>query len=169
MKYLSANQWARTIISGITCILFSIGHAIATTQEKDLIIVEGHRYYTDEYPSLKEAFPDTKLPDFVMLHTANYKGYRATWAIVDGQLLLIGVEGKIKGDDSHRLHRSKELFPKITFPYRVTSFSGILELKGGSDDYVIEGQLIHTTKSVKITLKEGKVTSTKNETSTTKR
>lgn len=152
----------------LACMCFTVGRVIATTQETDLIIVEGHRYYTYELPSLKEAFPDSKLPEFVMLHTANYKGYRATWAIAQGQLFLIGIEGKLKDDDTHRLHRSRELFPKITFPHPVTSFSGTLELEGDSDDYVIEGKVIHSTESVTITIKDGKVVSTEKKTSTRK-
>jgi len=168
MRTTLINLYSRSVICGLACIFFSISHVFATTQETDLIIVEGHSYRSHKLPSLKDAFPESKLPEFVMLHTANYKGYRATWAIAQGQLFLIGIEGKIKGDDSHRLHRSKELFPKITFPHPVTSFSGTLELKGGSDDYVIQGKVIHTTESVKIIIKDGKVTSTKKKTSTRK-
>jgi hypothetical protein len=168
MRPTFISQWPRSILCCLVCSFLFFSQASATTQEPDLIIVEGHRYYTYKLPSLKDAFPDTKMPEFVMLHTGNYKGYRATWAITQGQLMLVGVEGKIKGDESHRLHRSKELFPKITFPHLVTTFTGTLELDGDSDDYVIEGKVIHTTESVQIAIKDGKMTSIEKKTSTRK-
>ena len=158
----------RSLIYGLICFVSSFSALFATIQETDLIIVEGHRYYGDKLPSLKEAFPERILPEFVMLSTANYKGYRATWAVVQGQLVLVGIEGKIKGDGSHRLHRSGELFPEITFPHRVTSFTGTLALRGDSADYVIEGNVMRTIEGVQITFKDGKVTSTEKKTSTLK-
>ena len=135
----------------------------------DLIIVEGGCYYTHNLPSLKAALPDATIPEFVMLHTANYKGYRATWGVFDGQLYLVGIEGKLKDDKSHRLHTSRELFPKLTFPCPIKSYTGTIELEGRPDDYVIEQEkTIHETTSITLKFEKGKLVDTKKATETRK-
>ena len=144
-----------TLVVFLTGALYS--SALATTQERDLIVFEGARYYTYSLPSLAECLPGIKLPDFRMLTTANYKGYRATWAVIDSQLFLIGVEGKVQQNEGRRMLSSHELFLKLTFPHKVTSFSGQIELKGRSLDYEIRGNTIIYTDKIVLQFKNGKV------------
>jgi len=103
-------------------------HAVATTQEKDMLVLEGAKYYTYDVPSLGECLPGVEISMFRMLTTANYKGYRSTWAVINRQLFLIGVEGKTKETKGKRMLSTPELFPKVAFPFKVTAFSGRIEL-----------------------------------------
>jgi len=119
----------------------------ATTQEKDLIIYEGSRYYTYVLPSLSEALPNIELPNFIMLSTANWDGYRASWAIIENQLFLIGVEGKTKENSGKRMLSSRELFPELIFPVKIVGFSGIIKLNGRMMDYeIVENDKVETTE-----------------------
>ena len=142
----------------LLCILLMVSFsAIATIQEQDLIIVEGARYYTYSLPTLAEALPDTDIPEFSMLHTANYKGYRASWAVINNQLFLIGVEGNLLKSHERRLYKSQEIFPTLTFPVKITAFSGVIKLRGRPSDYVVKGQDIIETTEIELHIKEGSV------------
>ena len=125
----------------------------ATPQEEDLIIYEGARYYTSKLPDLSEALLQTKMPEFIWFSTANWNGYRASWAIIDKQLYLVGVEGTVKNDDGARFHSSQELFPDIVFPFKVTNYSGDIVLGGRSPDDDIRDENGDVLKVKKIILK----------------
>lgn len=141
--------------------------AIATTQEQDLLILEGACYYTYKLPSLADSLPGVAIPKFRMLTTANYKGYRATWAVIDGQLFLIGVEGKTEETGGKRMISTPELFPGVAFPFRVTTFSGQIELEGRHLDYVIdETNIITYTDTLTLTFEKGRVADIKRSTHT---
>ena len=97
------------VVAVVTVCVGAFGRsAIATTQEQDLLILEGACYYTCKLPSLADSLPGVAIPKFRMLTTANYKGYRATWAVIDGQLFLIGVEGKTEGTGGKRMQSMNE-------------------------------------------------------------
>lgn len=132
-------------------------HALATRQEKDMIVLEGARYFTYDLPSLGECLPGVKIPKFRALTTANWKGYRSTWAVINGQLFLIGVEGKTKETKQKRMLSTPELFPNVTFPFKVTAFSGRIELKGRTLDYVIKGNTITHTDKLVLEFKNGRM------------
>ena len=129
--------------------------AFATTQEQDIIVVDGAIYYTYNLPSLAECLPNVSIPEFQMLHTANYKGYRATWAVINKQLFLIGVEGKIHETEGKRMHTTSELFPQVYFPHKVTSFSGTIELEGRHLDYIVNADLITYTDKLVLHFTDG--------------
>ena len=141
--------------------------ASATTQEQDLFILEGACYYTYNLPSLADSLPGVAIPKFRMLTTANYKGYRATWAVIDGQLFLIGVEGKTEETGGKRMLSTPELFPGVTFPVRATTFSGKIELEGRHLDYVIDDNSIITyTDTQTLTFANGRIADIKRSTHT---
>ena len=83
---------ATTVILSFLLTVF----AAATIQSRDILIVRGKRIYTYEMPGLEKAFPDQKVPKFNVISTANYKGYNATWAVMGGQLYLVGLEGLVR-------------------------------------------------------------------------
>lgn len=141
--------------------------AIATTQEQDLLILEGACYYTYNLPSLADCLPGVAIPKFRMLTTANYKGYRAAWAVIDGQLFLVGVEGKTEETGGKRMLSTPELFPGVTFPVRVTTFSGKIGLEGRNLDYVIdENSIITYTDTLILTFEQGRIADIKRSTHT---
>jgi len=130
----------------------------ATEQEKDLLIYEGARYFTYSTPSLGDAFPGTPLPDFASLSTGNYKGYRASWAIIQNQLYLLGIEGRVQKDEGRRILNSLELFPEVKFPYKLTEYSGSISLEGRSSDYeVVDDEDIVKTLQIEVKVKKGVV------------
>ena len=131
--------------------------SVATPQERDLIVLEGARYYTYRLPSLAECLPGVDIPTFVPMTTADGKGYRATWAIIDSQLFLIGVEGMTQETAGRRKLSTPELFPKVTFPFKVIAFSGEIRLKGRPLDYVIGENRITYTDRLVLQLKNGMV------------
>jgi len=104
--------------------LMSTFQTFATTQEEDLLIVHGRRIYTHDMPDLKTAFPNFKIPEFVMISTGNYKGYVATWAVFDKELFLVGIYGQLKGKNS--LIHDKEVFD-VPFPIKVVGWSGTIK------------------------------------------
>jgi len=136
----------------------------ATEQEKDILILEGATYYTHELPPLKMALPGIPIPDFQMITTANWSGYRASWAVIDQQLYLIGVEGKLKSDGGSRVYGSGELFPGVKFPYKVTTFSETVTLDGRREDYVLRGNVLTYTDKMHIQFGKGKLTKITRET-----
>lgn len=98
--------------------------ALGTIQEQDLLILEGQRIYTYKLPSLDEAFPCITFPKFTMISTANYKGYRATWATFQKQLYLVGLEAHVVG--KKKLSRNTDIIPEHSFPLKVTHWSGTI-------------------------------------------
>ncbi len=144
-------------MSALLIVGFLSQNTFATQQERDLLVYEGARHKTYPLPTLAECLPDVKLPEFRMISTANYKGYRATWAVIDNQFYLIGIEGKVKSNQGRRMLSSRELFPKVKFPHKVTSFTGKIEIKGRAVDYVIKGNVITYTDKIVIEFKNGKV------------
>ena len=111
--------------------------ARGTTQEMDLLIFEGRRLFSAGLPRLDQAFPGITFPKFIPLSTANYKGYRATWATFEKQLYLVGLEARVKGHSG--LMRNGAVIPGHKFPLKVTDWSG---------------RIVHREKSFSIQLQE---------------
>lgn len=133
--------------------------ALDTPQEPDLLILEGQRIYTSSLPSLEEALPDITFPEFTMISTANYKGYRATWATFQKQLYLVGLEGRVEGNDD--LLRNHDLVPEHSFPIKVTGWSGEIVQTNRSSS--LDGETRKWTdieKTTTITVEKGMVTDT---------
>ncbi|WP_299075398.1 hypothetical protein [uncultured Paraglaciecola sp.] len=152
-------NWNKYLLTLFFAFISNLVTAIsyATTQEKDLLVYEGARYFSRSLPALGSVLSEASLPEFSSISTENWKGYRATWAIIQNQLFLVGIEGSVKKNDGKKLLNSQELFPTIRFPYKVTNFNGVVELEGRSFDYeIINGDIVETL-ALKIKLRSGKV------------
>ena len=136
----------------VACVCAS--SAIATTQERDLIILEGDRIYTYDLPNLKEAFPDIEFPEFGFLSTSCWKGYRGTWATFQKQLYLVGLEAIVEDTFAH----NSEITPKYKFPLKVNTWSG--KITRTEESYPIELDPKKSRKEITttiITIKNGTV------------
>lgn len=132
--------------------------ALATTQEMSLFVFEGQRLWTYDMPRLDQAFPDVTFPKFTWISTANYKGYRATWATFQKRLYLVGLEARVKGHD--HLLRNEQIVPKNTFPLKVTEWSG--KIVHAEKSFSIEGEELKSwenTVTTTFTVQKGLVIS----------
>ena len=91
-----------------------------------------------------------------MITTANRRGHRAIWGVIDGIHYLIGIEGKTIDTKGKRMLSNKELFPLFNFLQK-TKFTGKIKLKGRSSDYVITGNTITYTDELMLYFKAGKL------------
>ncbi len=98
---------------------------MATEQVSDVLIIRGKRIFTYETPHLDEAFPKLEIPKFRMISTANYKGYNATWAVMRGQLHLVGLEGLVA--ESGEMLWDEKILRDQTFPVKVEAWSGVVK------------------------------------------
>ncbi len=117
---MTFDKEMKTIFSAIALLLVFTPISRATQQESDVLVIRGKRIYTHDTPILNKAFPKLDIPKFEMISTANYKGYSPTWAVIEGQLYLIGLEALVGGKmlwDEHVLKGQK-------FPLKVENWSG---------------------------------------------
>ncbi|HET6424701.1 MAG TPA: hypothetical protein VFG20_13515 [Planctomycetaceae bacterium] len=151
------------MLSRLLLIVFAINiplFALATEQEKDLVIVEGQHVYTFSLLELNEIFPHIRFPEFEMISTGNRKGYRATWATFQNQLYLVGIEGRIAGKTD--LLRNNELLLGQNFPVKVAAWSGTIVQKNESSEFGGEPTAwSDVTKTTTITVTKGVVTNHK--------
>jgi hypothetical protein len=125
----------------------------------DLLILEGSQIYTYDLPHLNEAFPAIKFPKFTPISTANYKGYRATWATFQKQLYLVGLEARVNGNAE--LLRNEEITSGHSFPLKVTDWSGkILHMEKSSTLDMKKMTWMEVTETTAITVNKGVVIST---------
>jgi hypothetical protein len=133
---------------------------LATDQEPDLLIFEGQRIYTHSLPALSKAFPDITFPEFSMISTANYSGYRATWATFQKQLYLVGLEARVDGKTE--LSHNGELLPAHAFPLKVQRWSGTIAQTAKSSSLNPKTMIwTDITETTTITVKNGIVTGAK--------
>lgn len=139
-------------------VMFWTGCASGTVQERDLLVLEGERIYTYDLPRPEQAFPNIKFPEFEMISTGNYKGYRATWATFGKKLYLIGLEARVHGKEE--LQRNEQLTPNHTFPLKVSGWSGeITRTERSSVTEGIDGPTYQVEKTTTIVVQDGAVTS----------
>lgn len=78
-------------------IIFLVQTAHATRQQPDILIDEGREYFLYSNP-LESLFGKEKpRPHFQVFHTANMRGYVATWEIDQGILYLKDIKARIDG------------------------------------------------------------------------
>ena len=76
--------------------------------------------------------PKARRPKFLRLSTANWRGYVATWEILDQRLFLTGIEdGLVQTDGGPQEVTLKTLFPRGPFPKPATWVSGALRCPEG--------------------------------------
>lgn len=91
-------------MSGITAFLLALvlsfamaGTALATAQVSDVLIVDGKEEPLNTNPLSPWLAANTdRRPRFESPHTANWRGYVATWEIAGGQLWLRKVDGYVR-------------------------------------------------------------------------
>ncbi len=86
------------------------------------MVIRGKRIYTHDMPGLNKAFPKLDIPKFEMITTANYKGFRPTWAVIKGQLYLIGLEAMVGGE----MLWDEQVLKGQKFPLKVEDWSGVV-------------------------------------------
>jgi hypothetical protein len=94
-------------------------------QKPERIRYEGEEYSTGSEP-LRSYFTSKKVkPDFQLISTDLWRGYRGTWEIVDGHLDLIGLEAVLTNGSEEAM---EALFPHS--PNRVFAnwFSGTIQI-----------------------------------------
>jgi hypothetical protein len=132
---------------------------LATGQESDLVILEGKRFYTYSLARIEEVFPDISFPDFEMISTSNRKGYSTIWATFHKQLYLVGIEGRVAGNDE--LVGNNDILPDCQFPLKVTKWSGTIVQTDRSSSQDVDTMIwTDITETTKITVKHGLVTNT---------
>jgi hypothetical protein len=111
-----------TIYRVITLIFSLTILAGATQQVSDALIIRGKIIYTHDMPGLKKAFPKLNVPEFEITSTANYKGYSASWAVIEDQLYLVGLEAMPKNDGE--MLWDEKILKGQKFPVKVEEWSG---------------------------------------------
>ncbi|MEJ7643715.1 MAG: hypothetical protein WKF87_03915 [Chryseolinea sp.] len=109
------------------------GKSHATTQQPDVLIYKGKKYslYTNPLDEYFRKHPDKK-PKTSIISSGNWRGYVATFEIIDSTLFLRDIEIEI-GDDKSGL-RTKSVMDEV-FPGKSTValewFDGLLTLPYG--------------------------------------
>lgn len=104
-----------------------------TAQIPDILIHRGERYPLCE--SLLSPYltrlPKTRRPDFVATSTALWRGYEATWEIVEGRLFLVALQGVVRNEDDFSDIDLAEAFPWRAVPIHATWVSKTLRCPEG--------------------------------------
>ena len=109
--------------------------ASGTEQIPDRIRIDGADHALNTNPLESEiARQGWKLPEGVAVSTANWRGYTASWEIVDDRLVLRDASILVPGDGSDD-HASRsivaDLFPSATAPLVARWYSGALIIPQG--------------------------------------
>ncbi len=144
----------RVLITALAVLVFLVPQAaLATTQIPDAIIIEGQRHSLYSLPLEQYYRAGHPRPQFRSPHTANWRGYVATWEIDRGRLYLKSIRAWI-GKKEVGL---EALFPGQKAPIPATWFTGQLRVPQGKILKVGVPQPIHE-KDLVITVEQGKVT-----------
>lgn len=110
---------------------------IATEQGRELLVLGGRTYGTEQQPMLGlwhseewQSDGDQRMPDFEVTSSANWRGYVATFSISDGKLYLFDIEGQVGGKSI----TGRELF-KRRLPLVAHWFTGSIFVSIGDFDY----------------------------------
>ena len=129
--------------------------ALATAQFPDVLIYEGKKCELFSNPLESYYKQDRALrPKFQSWHTANYRGYVATWEIDNGVLYLKEIRAKIEGQMVGLDH----LFPGTPGRVEAKWFTGLLRVPQGKViKPVHQGYASVYERDLIITIKDGKV------------
>ncbi len=112
------KQMKKTALLSIILLLSTI-YSFATEQIPDLLIIGNDTVYLKSFPleqlRLKEKFKESPFDyyeNFDFPHTACYRGYIATWKIMDNKLFLIEIE---KVDSTNLKLDIKDYFKKNNY------------------------------------------------------
>lgn len=110
---------------------------IATEQGRELLVLGGRTYRTEQQPMLGlwhseewQSDGDQRMPDFEVTSSANWRGYVATFSISDDKLYLLDIEGQVEGKPK----TGRELLKK-RLPLVARWFTGSIFVPIGDFDY----------------------------------
>ncbi|MBM4273445.1 MAG: hypothetical protein FJ134_03160 [Deltaproteobacteria bacterium] len=128
--------------------------ALATAQIPDALIYQGEEHFLFSNPLESYWTKDRSRPRFQMWHTANYRGYKATWEIDGDMLYLKNLKARI--DDKYV--GMEYLFPDAKGRVAATWFSGTLRVPQGKQlHYVHMGYESVYERELFLTIDKGKV------------
>jgi hypothetical protein len=131
--------------------------AWATAQLPDRLIYEGKEQALYSNPLESYYGKENPRPKFQMWHTANYRGYVATWEIDQGVLYLKAIRARMDGKEVGLDY----LFPGHPGRVEARWFSGRLRVPQGKMlHYVHQGYAQVFEQELFITIKDGKVMGT---------
>jgi len=129
--------------------------ALATAQIPDTLIYQGQEHMLFSNPLESYWNKDRPRPPFQMWHTANYRGYSATWEIDRDTLYLKNLRARLDGKYVGMDH----LFPQAKGRVAADWFSGTLRVPQGKQlRYVHMGYHSVYERELLITVTNGKVT-----------
>ena len=108
-----------------------------TAQITDRITIRNKRYslYSEPFHEfLKAAFKINPRPDWTNLlptSSANWRGYQASWSIVDNQLYLNRISGTYQNDRGTFKRLNLKLIFGSTHPVKASWFSGTIKIPDG--------------------------------------
>lgn len=135
---------------------------MATAQIPDLIVVEGekHRLHTEPLAPYLKANPQattsmrSPLPSFC---TASWRGYQATWEVLEGKLFLIGLNSDPCNSKPNEIP-IKTLFPNDPDRRFADWFSGMISIPHGKLVKLIPGGYASKFESyLELTIQDGVV------------
>jgi hypothetical protein len=112
--------------------------ASVSPQKSDVITFGEHNYAIQQVPMLgywdygKGSIGTGKVqpPNFDILESTNWSGYKATWEISNSKLLLTSISGSVGG----KIKRNEDLVRNRKFPCKATWFTGVIEIPAGGYD-----------------------------------
>ena len=124
-----------------------------TSQEPDIILYQNEKnsLYSNPLEGYFTLHPPR--PPFQMTKTSNWRGYVATWEIVEDRIFLIELDGNIKGMGTFKM---KDLFPES--PKRVFAdwINEIIKIpKGNQLHYVHMGYMSIYEQEILLTMEKG--------------
>jgi hypothetical protein len=127
-----------------------------TAQEPDVLIYEGDQKWIFSTPLESYFDKSHPRPEFQMTKTSNWRGYVATWELVNDQLFLNKLEGFLKGGGAASM---QTVFPFATGPVFAEWVSQTLILPEGKQlKYVHMGFESVYEREIHLTIKRGKLT-----------
>jgi hypothetical protein len=123
----------------VTILLFIVGLSLlpvrsnATAQQPDILIYKGKKYslFTNPLEGYFRKYPDKK-PKTSIISTGNWRGYVATFEIIDSTLFLRDI--KIEDDDGKNGFRTRSAMDEVFPGQKVVAlkwFNGLLTLPSG--------------------------------------
>jgi len=100
-------------------------------QAKDIVVIQGRHLHIKRPPNLQDVFPEFNLPKFEEISTGNYRGYVATWAVIQEHLYLIGLEGKVNGN----MLWDEKIFIDAKFPIPAVAWDGDMYESSASESF----------------------------------
>lgn len=146
------NKMIVLLLALMWLVLLGGDSALATAQFPDVLIYEGKQYQLFSNP-LESYYKAHGLPrpKFQAWHTANYRGYVATWEIDNDVLYLKKIRAKI---DGHMVGLNY-LFPDNSGKVEARWFQGFLRVPMGA--VLHQGYTSVYERDLIITIKAGKV------------